>query len=102
MSLSNATKAVVSAVFLVGAILALVIPGYDVSFTEACAALIGPLFAVVGVFAAQTFSPDTFEKSLNQLWGAAAAVIGYFTEVPASTGMKVTVLIGALVSVAAI
>lgn len=102
MSLSNAQKAVVSFVFLLGAVAALVIPGYNIGLTDAVSALIGPVFAVIGVFAAQTFSPETFEKSLMQLWGAATGVIGFFTEVPASTDMKVVVLIGAIASVAAV
>lgn len=102
MSLSDAQKAIVSGLFLLGAIAALAIPGYDVSFTDLVVALVGPVFGVIAVFTAPTFSPETFEKTLNQLWAAVSGVIGYFVVIPASTSMKVVVLIGAIVSVAAV
>lgn len=99
MSLSTAQKAIVSGIFLLGALAALLIPGYNVSFTDAVVALVGPVFAVIGVLLAKTYSPETFEKTLNQLYGAVASVIGYFVVIPASTSMKIVVLIGAIVSV---
>lgn len=101
-TLSGAQKAVVSLVFLVGAIAAVFVPSYDLNFTESVVALVGPVFALIGVFSAKVFSPETFEKSLQQLMGAGLAVVGYFTTVPASTEMDLAVLVGAIVSVFAV
>jgi hypothetical protein len=102
MSLSNAQKAAVAAVGLLGAILALVIPGYDLNFTQTVVALVGPVFGVIGVFVAKNHTPEDLGKALAALQAAALAVAGYFVEVPASTGMKITVLIGAVVAVVAV
>lgn len=99
MSLSNAQKAVLAAVGLLGALAALFIPDYDLSFTDAVVGLVGPVFAVIGVFAAKNHTPEDLQKALEAAKGAALAVVGYFTVVPAGTDMKVAVLIGAIATV---
>lgn len=101
-SLSNAKKAVIAAILLLGAIAALVVPGYDVDFTQAVVVLAGPVFGVIGVLTAKTFSPETFEKTLQELYAAVAGVLGFFITIPASTEMKVSYLIVAIVGVFAV
>ncbi len=102
MSLSYAKKAAVSAVFLGGAIAAVVIADYDPNFTQAVVALVGALFAVIGVYASKNHTEDDLSKAVAQLQGAAVFVVGYFVTVPASTVEKVTVLSGAVLSAIAV
>lgn len=97
----QARKAIVSLIFLIAAVVGLFVT-VDPGFVEACVALVGPVFAVVGVFAAENHSPKDLQKALEQLKGAALAVVGYFTVVPTSTAERITTLIGVVVSVLAV
>jgi hypothetical protein len=97
-TLAQVQKFVVSAVFVVGAALALVLSQYDPSFTQALVALVGAVFAAAGVFLSKNHTPDDLSKAVAQLQGAAIFVVGYFTTVPTSTVEKITLLTGALLS----
>jgi hypothetical protein len=100
-SLGEMKKAVVSLVFLIAAAVGLFV-SVDPGFVEACVALVGPVFAVIGVFAADHHSAQDLQKALEQLKGGALAVVGYFTVVPTSTAERITTLVGVVVSVFAI
>jgi chromate transport protein ChrA len=100
-SLAEVQKAIISLLFLAGGAVGLFVatkPG----FVEACVALVGPVFAAIGVFAAKNHTADDLQKALEQLKGAALAIVGYFTVVPTTTGERITALIGAVVSVFAV
>lgn len=71
----------------------------DPSFTQACIALVGPIFGVVGVFAAKNHSEDDLQKALEQAKAAALAVVGFFVTVPASTSDRIGFVIVAVASV---
>jgi len=101
-SVAEAKKAVVSAIFLVGAIAALVLSDYDPGFTEACVALAGSVFAVVGVFLSKNHTEDDLSKAVSQLQGGALTVVGYFVTVQPGTVQKITILAGLVVSVVAV
>jgi uncharacterized membrane protein len=101
-SIAEAKKAVVSAVFLIGAVVALIFSDYDPGFTEACVALAGSVFAVAGVFMAKNHTKDDLSKAVSQLQGAALTVVGYFATVQPGTVQKITILAGAVVSVIAV
>jgi hypothetical protein len=101
-SVAEAKKAVVSAIFLIGAIAALVLSNYDPGFTEACVALAGSVFAVIGVFLSKNHTEDDLSKAVSQLQGGALTVIGYFVTVQPGTVQKITILAGAAVSVIAV
>lgn len=96
--LSAVKKAVYAAVFLGFAILMLVLAP-PIGLQGAVVALVGPVFAVIGVFAAKNHSPDDLQKALEALKGAALAVVGYFTAVPTGTDNKLVMLVGAIVMV---
>jgi drug/metabolite transporter superfamily protein YnfA len=98
-SIPEARKAVVAMLSLAGAILALVLSNYDPSFTEACIALAGAVFAVAGVFMAKNHTEQDLSKAVSQLQGAALTVVGYFVTVQPSTAQKITIIGGAIVSV---
>jgi uncharacterized membrane protein len=101
-SIAEAKKTVVSALFLIGAVLALILSDYDPNFTQACVALAGAIFAVVGVFMAKNHTEQDLSKAVSQLQGAALMVVGYFATVQPGTVQKITVLTGAAVSVIAV
>jgi FtsH-binding integral membrane protein len=98
-SIPEARKTVVAMLSLGGAILALVLSDYDPSFTGACIALAGGVFAVLGVFLAKNHTEKDLSKAVAQLQGAALTVVGYFATVNPGTVQKITVLAGAAVSV---
>jgi uncharacterized membrane protein len=101
-SLAEAKKTVVSAIFLIGAVLALILSDYDPDFTQACVALAGSVFAVGGVFLAKNHTEKDLSKAVSQLQGAALTVVGYFATVQPGTVQKITILSGAVVSVIAV
>lgn len=94
-------KLLVSLIFAVAAVVGLFVT-IDPSFVQACVALVGPVFAVIGVFGAKNHSADDLQKALEQLKGAALTVVGYFTVVPPSTEAQIGTLIVAAVSVIAV
>jgi len=96
--LDEVRKLLVSLIFAAAAVVGLFVT-IDPTFTEACVALVGPLFAVIGVFAAKNHSADDLQKALEQLKGAALTVVGYFTVVPSSTSAQIGTLIVAFASV---
>jgi hypothetical protein len=100
--LARYRKAIVSAIVLVGAALALILNGYDPTFTQACVALVGPAFAVGAVLLSKNHSIDDLSKAVAQLQGAAVGVVGYFTVVPTDTLEKVTLLVGAVIGTIAV
>ncbi len=99
---AEAKKTVVSAIFLVGAVLALILSDYNPDFTQACVALAGSVFAVAGVFLAKNHTEKDLSKAVSQLQGAALTVVGYFATVQPGTVQKITILSGAVVSVIAV
>ena len=101
-SVGEAKKAVVSAIFLIGAVVALIFSDYDPGFTEAAVALAGSVFAVAGVFMSKNHTEDDLSKAVSQLQGAALTVVGYFATVQPGTVQKITILAGAVVSVIAV
>ncbi len=101
-SLAEAKKAVVSALFFVGAVLALVLSDYDPNFTDDVVVLAGTLFGVIGVFLAKNHTKEDLSKAVTQLQGAALTVVGYFATVQPTTVEKITILSGALVSIYAV
>lgn len=100
-SLSEVRKGLVAVLFL-GLAVAALFTTISPSFTVAVIALVGPVFAVIGVFAAKHHSADDLQKALEQLKGAVIGVLGFFVAVPSSTQTKVSVIIGAAVSVLAV
>ena len=100
-SLGEMQKALVSLLFLVFAVVGVFV-AVKPDFVEACVALVGPIFAVIGVFAAKNHSPEELQKGLEQLKGAALAIVGYFTVVPTTTIERITALIGAIGSAFAV
>jgi hypothetical protein len=100
-SLNEVKKAIVSIFVLVAAAVGL-FATTDPNFIQACTALIGAVFAVIGVFAAKNHTPDDLQKALEQFKGAALSVVGYFVVVPTSTGDQIGALIGLIVAFAAV
>lgn len=100
--LTEVNKAVVSGVFVLGAIAALVFADYDPTFTEAVVVLTGAVFALIGVFMSKNHTIDDLSKAVSQLQGAALFVVGYFSTIEPGTVEKITVLMGALVSAYAV
>lgn len=98
-SLSQVLKLVTSVIFVGGAVAALIFNKFDPNFTQAVVALAGAVVAAIGVFAAKNATEDDYSKAVAQLQGAAVFVVGFFTTVPTSTVEKVTILVGALLSV---
>jgi hypothetical protein len=96
--LAEVRKLIVSLIFAGAAVVGLIVT-IDPSFVEACVALVGPVFAVIGVFGATDKSSDELQKALEQLKGAALTVVGYFTVVPPSTAARISTLIVAACSV---
>jgi hypothetical protein len=94
-------KAIVSLIFLVAAVVGLFV-AVEPGFVEACVALVGPVFAVIGVFGAEHHTAKDLQKALEQFKGAALTVVGYFTVVPTSTAERITTLIGVVASVFAV
>ena len=101
-SLPEMKKAVVSAIFLAGAGLALILSDYDPSFTTAMVSLAGAIFAVAGVFVAKNQNEEDLSKAVAQLQGAALTVVGYFATVKPDTVEQITILVGAVVSIVAV
>lgn len=101
-SLAETKKAVVAFISLVGAVLALALSDFDPSFTDACIALAGGVFAVIGVYMAKNHTGQDLSKAVAQLQGAALTVVGYFATVQPGTVQKISVLTGAVVSVAGV
>lgn len=97
-NLSELKKAVVATVAL-GLSVAALYWKIDPSFSQACIALVGPIFGVVGVFAAKHHSADDLQKALEQAKAAALAVVGFFVTVPASTSDRIGFVIVAIGSV---
>ena len=91
-------KLIVSLLFAVAAVVGLFVT-LDPTFVEACAALVGPIFAVIGVFGATDHTAAELQKALEQLKGAGLTVVGYFTVVPPSTEARISTLIVAVASV---
>lgn len=100
-SLSELQPLIVSAIFLVGFAVTLFVTA-PVGFVPAVAALVGPVFALIGVFVAKAHSVDDLSKALEQLKGAALTVAVYFVAIPADTANKIGVVIGGVVSFAAV
>jgi hypothetical protein len=96
--LAEVRKLIVSSIFAVAAVVGLFVT-IDPTFVQACVALVGPVFAVIGVFSATDKSSDELQKALEQLKGAALTVVGYFTVVPPSTAARISTLIVAIASV---
>jgi hypothetical protein len=95
-------KMIVALIAAVGAAAALVVNGYNPSFTQACIALVGPVFGVIAVFASKNHSIDDLSKAVSQLQAAAITIVGYFATIPTDTGQKITILVGSIVSVIAV
>jgi drug/metabolite transporter superfamily protein YnfA len=100
-SVDELRKAAVSLVFLVAALVGLFV-ATDPDFVQACATLVGSVFAVVGVFAAKNHTKDDLQKALEQFKGAALTIVGFFTIVPTTTAERATALVGAIASVVAV
>lgn len=96
--LDEMRKLIVSVIFAVAAVVGLFVT-IDPSFTEACVGLVGPVFAVIGVFGAKNHTADDLQKALEQLKGAGLTVVGYFTVVPPSTSARIGTLIVAFASI---
>jgi hypothetical protein len=96
--LAEVRKLIVSLLFAVAAVVGLFVT-IDPTFVQACVALVGPVFAVIGVFGATDKSSDELQKALEQLKGAGLTVVGYFTVVPPSTAARISTLIVAVASV---
>lgn len=92
-------KKVIVSVIALGLAAAALFTQIEPGFSTACIALVGPVFGVVGVFAAKHHSADDLQKALEQAKAAAMGVIGYFVTVPASTTSRITFLIVAASSV---
>jgi hypothetical protein len=92
-------KAVVAFVGFAGAVASLILTGYDPTFTEAVAALVGPAFAVVGVIMAGPPTVENLSKAVAELQGAALYVASYFVVVDPGTVEKIGVLLGAVFTV---
>lgn len=94
-------KAIVAAIFFIGygvSLFVFVDPGLII----AIAALVPPLVGVYKVFAKANHSAGQLNKALEQLQAAATTVAIYFVAVPASTQNKITMAVGAGVSVIAV
>lgn len=100
-SLAQLQKALIAAIPLVFVLLSLVVGWVPVEgFEEAVLALVGPLFLLVGVFAAKNHDSQTFEKALKALAGAALTVATYFPNVDvASWDNKIALGITLLVAI---
>ena len=100
--LARYRKLVVACIGMAGAAAALILTGYDPTFTQACIALAGSVFGVVGVFASKNHSVDDLSKAVAALQGAALTVVGYFATIPTDTPEKVAILAGSVVTVIAV
>lgn len=100
-SLNELQPLIVSAIFLAGFAVTLFVTA-PVGLIPAVAALVGPVFAVIGVFVAKAHSVGDLSKALEQLKGAALTVAVYFVAIPADTANKIGVLIAAFVSFVAV
>lgn len=100
-SLAELSKALIALIFFGGYVVTLFIfvpPGLIV----AIAAVVPPAFGVVMVFVKGNHDADLFNKALVQLQTAVTTVVVYFIAVPASTTNKITLAVGAFVSVVAV
>jgi hypothetical protein len=96
-SLAESRKAVVAALYLVFSIVMLagVVP--HVGFEEAVIAVVGPAYAVIGVFMAKNHSVDDLQKALEALKAAITTTLGFYIAVPASTANILEMLITGIV-----
>lgn len=96
-SLAESRKAVVAAIYFGFAIVMLVGVVPHVGFQHAVLALVGPTYAVVGVFLAKNHTPDDLQKALEALKAAFTTAITFYIAVPASIGNVMTMLITGIV-----
>jgi hypothetical protein len=104
-TLAEAKKAVAAFVFAAAYIVGLLLlPGNAdaLEFQQVAVAVVGPVFGVIGVFAAKNHTPDDLQKAVEALIGASLTVVGYFVTVDASTAQQIYVIAGALISVFAV
>jgi hypothetical protein len=90
------SAAIISVIYLAFAVVMLfIIP--PVGFMGAVIALVGPLFAVIGVFEATEHSPGDLQKALEALKGAAFTAVSFYVAVPASAANVAEMLITGVV-----
>lgn len=98
-SLAQIRKALVAGIPLLFMAIMLAGVAAPIGLQAAIVALVGPVFMVIGVFAAKHHSADDLQKALEALKGAGLGIVGYFTQVPTSTDNKITMGIVFLASV---
>lgn len=101
-SLAESRKAIVAAIYFGFAIVMLVGVVPHVGFENAVLALVGPGYAVAGVFLAKHHSVDDLQKALEALKAAALTAVSFYVATPASIGNVMTMLITGIVMAAGV
>lgn len=96
-SLSELKAAIIAGLYLIFAVVMLLFVVPPVGFEEAVIAIVGPTFALIGVFTATEHSPGDLQKALESLKATIMTAIGFFAAVPASTANNLEMLIGGIV-----
>src|SRR5262249_6717272 len=98
---TEAKKFVITAITMIGAIIAMFV-AYDPGINEAAISLAGALIALVGVFLAPQFSAQDFSKGVNAVVGALLALGNYWSQMGPSTEMEIYSGVGTLVALVSV